>query len=198
MSLNHLLLGVTRDGATGYEIKRAFGEGLRHIWNAELSQIYPALEHLEERGLLTSSKAPGERGAAKRIYKLSLQGAAELSRWLCSDPVLHDERHPFLAQLVLLGGLNEYAQTQKYFSSLEAALLARVQVMECLEEKWRRRDPAYPEVGGATAFHAQMTLEFGLASVRSALDCCRKCMKRLEKRMKRSRVRRKIHEKKRK
>jgi PadR family transcriptional regulator AphA len=197
MSLNHLLLGVTRDGATGYEIKRAFEEGLRHIWNAELSQIYPALERLEERGLLTSSKAPGERGAAKRVYKLSPQGESELSQWLCSDPVLHDERHPFLVQLVLLGGLNDYAQTLKYFSALEAALRARVQVMEYLEEKWRRHDPSYPEVGGAAEFHAQMTLEFGLSSARSALDCCRKCVKRVEKRMKRSKVRRKIHGQKR-
>ncbi len=184
MSLNHLLLGVTREGVTGYEIKRAFEEGLRHIWNAELSQIYPALERLEDRGLLTSARAPGERGSAKRVYRLSPGGQAELERWLCSDPVLHDERHPFLVQLALLGGLDDYRQTLKYFSGLEALLRYRLQAMEFLEEKWRRHDPSYPEVGGAAELHMQLTLEFGLASARAGLECCWKCRRRVEMRLK--------------
>jgi DNA-binding PadR family transcriptional regulator len=197
MSLNHLLLGVTRDGVTGYEIKRAFEEGLQHIWNAELSQIYPALQRLEDRGLLTSARAPGARGSARRVYKLSPAGQAELRRWLCSDPVLHDERHPFLVQLALLGGLDDYAQTLQYFSGLESVLRSRLQVMEHLEDKWRRHDPSYPEVGTAAEFHVQLTLGFGLASARASLQCCRECRKRVEKRIKAPEEAQESHERKR-
>ncbi len=183
MSLHHLLLGVTRDGATGYDIKRAFDEGLQHIWDAELSQIYPALQRLEKQGLLTSAKVAGERGAAKRIYRLSPEGENVLRHWLRSDPLLHDERHPFLVQLCLLGDVAELPQTLKYFNALQSVALARLQTMECLEEKWRRADPSYPEVRSARDFHIQMTLEFGLSSTRAMLRCCKSCIKRVRQRL---------------
>ncbi|MYK68861.1 MAG: PadR family transcriptional regulator, partial [Gammaproteobacteria bacterium] len=44
MSLDHILLGLLRDPATGYDLKSAFSERIRHFWSAELSQIYPALK----------------------------------------------------------------------------------------------------------------------------------------------------------
>jgi DNA-binding PadR family transcriptional regulator len=183
MSLNHLLLGFAAESATGYDIKRSFEEGLRHMWNAELSQIYPALQRLEERGLLTSAKTPGERGFAKRAYKLSPEGRKELHRWLRSEPVLHDERHPFLIQLCLLSELDNYSETLKYFAALESILKARLQVMEQLREKWRRHDPAYPEVKSSKDFHLQMTLEFGLTNTQAALKCCQGCAARVKKRI---------------
>lgn len=181
MSLNYLLLGITRDGASGYEIKRAFEEGLQHIWDAELSQIYPALQRLEDRGLLASTRTPGERGSDKRTYKPTAKGTRELHQWLRSDPVLHDERHPFLVQLCLLGDLDDYAESLRYFTSLEAAMRARVQTMEFMEEKWRVHDPLYPEVAAARDFHVQLTLEFGLANARAGLRCCQQCIARIKK-----------------
>ena len=129
MSLNYLLLGITRDGATGYEIKRAFDEGLRHIWDAELSQIYTTLQRMEGSGLLKSTRLPGERGTGRRVYKLTAAGRRELKQWLRSDPVLHDERHPFLVQLCLLGELGDEAETLKYFQALRAAMRARLQAI---------------------------------------------------------------------
>jgi DNA-binding PadR family transcriptional regulator len=183
MSLNYLLLGITRDGASGYEVKRAFEEGLQHIWDAELSQIYPALQRLEDRGLLASSRKPGERGSDKRIYKPTAKGSRELHQWLRSDPILHDERHPFLVQLCLLGDLEDYSETLKYFTSLEAVMRARVQAMEFMEEKWRTHDPLYPEVAAARDFHVQLTLEFGLANARAGLRCCQHCIARIKRRI---------------
>ncbi len=183
MSLQHLLLGLTRDGATGYDIKRTFEEGLRHIWDAELSQIYPALQKLETRGLLASAMVAGARGAAKRVYTLTPDGETELNNWLRSDPVLHDERHPFLVQLCLLGELGELEQTLKFFLELESLSLTRLQIMEHFDEKWRRDDPHYPDLQNARDFHAQLTLEFGLFSAKSMLKCCRSCIERVRLRL---------------
>ena len=50
MSLDHILLGLLREPATGYDLGNAFSENVRHFWSAELSQIYPALKRLEQRG----------------------------------------------------------------------------------------------------------------------------------------------------
>ena len=40
MSLDHILLGLLREPATGYDLGNAFSENVRHFWSAELSQIY--------------------------------------------------------------------------------------------------------------------------------------------------------------
>jgi DNA-binding PadR family transcriptional regulator len=195
VSLNYLLLGITRDGATGYEIKRAFDEGLRHIWDAELSQIYTTLQRMEGSGLLKSTRLPGERGTGRRVYKLTAAGRRELKQWLRSDPVLHDERHPFLVQLCLLGELGDEAETLKYFQALRAAMRARLQAMEAIGEKWRRHDPSYPHVAASKDFHMQLTLGFGLANARAGIECCERSIIRVRARIAAATVRKGRNEK---
>jgi DNA-binding PadR family transcriptional regulator len=174
---------MARDGATGFAMKQAFERGFRHIWDAELSQIYPALQRMEKQGLLSSAVTPGERGSS-RVYNLTKAGEQQLSDWLRTDPVLHDERHPFLVQLCLLGDLADYQETMRYLLSLRTSLRTRLQTFEQLEEEWRRHDPSYPELAGSQNFHIQMTLEFGLANARAALDTCERCIERLQRRLK--------------
>ena len=50
MSLEHILLGMQREPSTGYELGKKFSEGARHFWFAELSQIYPTLKRMRDRG----------------------------------------------------------------------------------------------------------------------------------------------------
>src|SRR3989442_212646 len=53
MSLKHALLGFINYGPmTGYELKKFFNTSVAHFWNAELSQIYPALKAMESDGLV--------------------------------------------------------------------------------------------------------------------------------------------------
>ena len=184
MSLNYLLLGMARDGATGFAMKQAFEQGFRHIWDAELSQIYPALQRMKKQGWLSCAVSPGARGSS-RVYTLTKVGEQQLSDWLRTDPVLHDERHPFLVQLCLLGDLADYEETMGYLQSLRTLLRTRLQTFEQLEEEWHRHDPGYPEPAGSQEFHIQMTLEFGLATARAALDTCERCIERIERRLKR-------------
>src|ERR1700740_1459020 len=52
VSLEHILLGLLRQPASGYDLKAVLDHGIGHFWGAELSQIYPSLRRLEKRGLL--------------------------------------------------------------------------------------------------------------------------------------------------
>ena len=61
MSLDHILLGLLREPATGYDLGNAFSENVRHFWSAELSQIYPTLKRLEQRGMLRSAASSRRR-----------------------------------------------------------------------------------------------------------------------------------------
>ena len=84
--------------ASGYDIKRGFREGARHFWSAELSQIYPALKALENRGWLTSRLEPPAKGPPRHVYRRTAQGRAELIRWLGEGPQMGSERFAYLGQ----------------------------------------------------------------------------------------------------
>lgn len=77
MSLEHILLGLLREPATGYDIKNAFSASVRHFWSAELSQIYPTLKRLEQRRMLRSRLEPSPKGPNRRVYTLTEEGRAD-------------------------------------------------------------------------------------------------------------------------
>ena len=54
MSLPHILLGMLREPATGYDLGKRFKQSLAHFWHADLAQIYPTLKKLEQQGFLKS------------------------------------------------------------------------------------------------------------------------------------------------
>ena len=92
MSLEHILLGLLRTPATGYELKSTFENSIRHFWSARLSQIYPTLDKMERRAWLSSKKESSDKGPARRVYEVTPEGRAELGRWLQSGPVIGVER----------------------------------------------------------------------------------------------------------
>src|SRR5437588_510550 len=76
MGLDNILLGLLRQPASGYDLKRVFDEGIGHFWAAELSQIYPALKRLEKRRLLRARKVDSKRGPGKYVYQTTAAGQA--------------------------------------------------------------------------------------------------------------------------
>jgi DNA-binding PadR family transcriptional regulator len=100
MSLKHALLGfLNYGGMTGYDLKQCFDQSIQHFWNANLSQIYPALSQLEEDGLLTMKVEYQEDRPNRKVYHITEAGREELRRWLREPmaPQLH--RHPFLIKV---------------------------------------------------------------------------------------------------
>ena len=66
LSLPHILLGLLREPASGYDLKAEFEKMIRHYWSAELSQIYPTLKRMEGQGWLASATEPSDRGPDRR------------------------------------------------------------------------------------------------------------------------------------
>ena len=52
-TLKYAILGLLmQSSVTGYDISKAFGDGLGSFWSAKHSQIYPELKRLTEEGLI--------------------------------------------------------------------------------------------------------------------------------------------------
>jgi len=76
--LGHLL---RRGPCTPYAVRRSFQLSPSSHWSGSAGAVYPALERLEERGLVRSVHAP--RGGRKAWrYALTARGRARFNTWL--------------------------------------------------------------------------------------------------------------------
>ena len=125
MSLKHILLGLLRQPASGYDLKRQFDGTAAYFWHAELSQIYPTLKALKEEGLLESEAKPSDRGPERRVYRTTAAGRRVLREWLKKEPALGWPRLEYVAQLFFLGELEDPSATRAFVEQLRDGLVSR-------------------------------------------------------------------------
>jgi PadR family transcriptional regulator AphA len=172
MSLDHILLGLLREPASGYDLKKLFDERISHIWRAELSQIYPTLKRLEQRGLINSRAAAARRGSGRRVYALTPTGREELHAWLAGPPQFADERMAWLAQLFLMGELNDLGQTLRFLRLVRARFAGKVAALGAIERAWAAADPRYPAALPNEELHVHLALRKGLSSLTAHVEWC--------------------------
>src|SRR5271155_6263728 len=132
MSLDHILLGLLREPASGYDLKQVFDERIHYFWAAELSQIYPTLRRLERKGWLRSRHAQAKRGAGRRVYQVTSAGHRVLREWLESEVELGDDRVPYLAKLYLMDELTDLRKTLRYLASLREKFASNLAALEVI------------------------------------------------------------------
>lgn len=79
----YTILGcLTVEPMSGYDVKKFLERSVVHFWSESYGQIYPALKALEEKGLVKGHDEPGEKGRAKRVYRITATGRKALRAWL--------------------------------------------------------------------------------------------------------------------
>lgn len=88
-TLKYAILGlVNRTPLTGYDITKAFNEGLIEFWYAKHSQIYPELKKLTEEGLISFETIIQGEKLEKKLYTITSKGKIALQKWLAKDDPL--------------------------------------------------------------------------------------------------------------
>jgi DNA-binding PadR family transcriptional regulator len=88
-TLKYAILGlVNRSPLTGYDITKAFNEGLIEFWYAKHSQIYPELKKLTEEGLISYEVVIQGEKLEKKLYSITEKGRLSLQNWLKKDDPL--------------------------------------------------------------------------------------------------------------
>ena len=188
MSLRHILLGLLGEPHSGYDIKKQFEQSLRNFWRAELSQIYPLLQKMEDEGLVTSKEGASEIGPRKRIYKRAGKGSNELKAWLNEGPVVGTERIGYLAQVYFLADLKDDDKAIAYMEELRDYMLEWLSLLEGREQDWSSNDPRYPDGLPDLDFYPQLTLDFGIRKVRANYEWCEDCIRRMHARRNQARA----------
>lgn len=95
MSLRHAVLAALLGSeAAGYQLVKAFDVSVANFWAASPQQIYAELPKMEDRGLISGREVVQTNRPNKRVYTLTDDGRAELSRFIAapSKPsVIRDE-----------------------------------------------------------------------------------------------------------
>lgn len=180
MALDHILLGLLREPASGYDLKRTFDDGVGHFWPASLSQIYPTLKRLEKRGLLDRRTEPSERGPDRRVYSLTDDGRRALEKWLSSGPEVATERFGYLAQLFLMDALGDEEATLEFMHDLRDHLASWHSELEGVQREIDEHGSwvEFP----STEFHRYASLRMGVMSLRAKVAWCEETIERLEAR----------------
>lgn len=176
MSLDHILLGMLHKPASGYDLKQEFERSVRHFWFAELSQIYPALKRLEDRGLLQSTVVPSSRGPERRVFETTEDGTKALEGWLRDEPIIPQDRLAYLAQLFFMGELEDLSETEGFMERLRGMMATRLAILQAIEAEWMGAigvvGDGLIEIEDDRVFHMYTTLRMGIHSLRSRVEWC--------------------------
>ena len=183
MSLDHILLGLLRDPATGYALKSAFSERIQHFWSAELSQIYPSLKRLERRRMLRRRVEPSPKGPNRKVYSLTETGREELLRWLRGGPSVGTERFAYLAQLYFMDATGDLSETRAFMTELRDHLARWLAELESVERDVITAHGDAPERYSDAGFHRFATLRMGIHSIGSKVAWCDETLAAIDRRM---------------
>lgn len=182
MSLKHILLGLLHEPASGYDVKKKFDRSLRNFWRAELSQIYPQLQKLQQAGLLTSREVASDRGPSRVEYRVTPAGRDELRDWVANGPTVGTERIPYLAQMYFLAELGDADAAYSFVKRLHNYASAWLASLKAIEAGWATDDPRYPDDLPDADFYPQLTLDFGIRRVSATVEWCEDTLRRIDAR----------------
>lgn len=181
MSLDHILLGLLREPASGYDLKRQFQATVANFWPARLSQIYPTLKRLERKGHLRSRREPSEKGPPRRVYSLTRSGRSELRRWLRRGPQRGTERFGYLGQLAFLDELHDPAATEAFVCTLRGQMAEWLERLRAIEREIEQKCGAWEEVD-EEMFHGWIALRAGIHTVEARVRWLDETLERLRAR----------------
>jgi PadR family transcriptional regulator AphA len=178
MSLKHAILGFLSIGPlSGYELKKAFDNSVRHFWPAHQSQIYRTLSQLTDEGLVDKEVIERENRLDVKVYHITEPGQAELREWLQTPLPVQDSHEPYLIQLFFGSILNdtemlENMRHQREF--VQARLAAYGEMYTDWLGLYQKRDDKQ------AVFYALLTLEYGIAANADFLRWLDTAIKRIE------------------
>jgi PadR family transcriptional regulator, regulatory protein AphA len=161
--LGHAILQLlTRNAASGYDLKKRFFSSVGHGWHAYDTQIYRELKALEAGGFVTGRVVQGRSGPQRRLYTITDAGRDSLTAWLTSELDLKKFKDEFAlrvwtADLFPDGAFEAYLATarEQWQESLDHQRMS----LKVLEEEYGAPDGWSP----AEVFGRQLAIDHTIA-----------------------------------
>jgi PadR family transcriptional regulator, regulatory protein AphA len=180
MSLKHAILGfLSFNPLSGYDLKKAFDQSVRHFWPANQSQIYRTLAELDEEGFVEKEVIPREERLDMKVYSITDTGREELRRWLSTPLPPQDYREPALIQVYFGGKLTDEELIRLLNHGIQS-LEERLAIYESIYEMNQEAIHTVEDLRASVLMVS--TLEYGILSNRAALDWLKSVVERVRSR----------------
>ncbi|MBP2653473.1 MAG: hypothetical protein H6Q73_1042 [Firmicutes bacterium] len=181
MSLKYILLGFLNiKNMTGYELKHFFDDSVNNFWNANLSQIYPTLNEMKEKGYLEMDIQINDNSPNSKIYRITEKGQMVLTEWMEQSTPLPQIKKLFLAKL-LIG-----AKFKKSFivRQLEEQLALHESMLEALKEKLKNppkniTDNTDNKEARKHEFFRQLIIDAGIKEEIASIEWCKETIDKI-------------------
>jgi DNA-binding PadR family transcriptional regulator len=176
-----LLSLLAREPLSGYDLAQRLDDNVGFFWHAQHSQIYPELQRLATRGLISGKTVKQSDRPHKKIYSLTERGKKTLAEWVTSPfdaPPLRDEL-TLRAWSLWVADSSRAAALFRAEETRHRKRLAEYRAFEKqIEAGWQAQldDPSTPE------FATWATLLRGLGYEKEYAEWCRRLADLLERR----------------
>lgn len=149
---------------TGYGLRKAIAGSVGHFWQESYGQLYPTLRRLVDEGLVVAQATRGGPGRGGAVYHVTRAGRAALAAWLALPPVLEPARNEILLKVFFAGAVPPEVTARNLEGVAEAVRRQRSQ-LEAIAAHMDAVPAKHPD-----APYWRLTLEYGLESIRGALE----------------------------
>jgi PadR family transcriptional regulator, regulatory protein AphA len=124
-SLGYALLGLLQKPSSGYDLRKVFSSTSMKSFSDSPGAIYPALNRLEQRGLIRGKVEAGSGLRRRQLFRLTPKGLSELKKWI-TRPITREDLHWAQPEILLRFAFAHTAvgpaAAIRFLKSLEAAL----------------------------------------------------------------------------
>jgi DNA-binding PadR family transcriptional regulator len=173
-----LLTLLAREPLSGYDLARYMKRPVGFFWQAQHSQIYPELAHLEDQGYVLHEVITQEDRPQKKLYRLTEAGRTILKAWITQPPAPPPERNELLlkAYTIWLADRNQAIEMFRKQLAFHADRLTLYGQIQATIEQQSAGRPAVNE----PLFGDYATVRMGVAYEREYVDWCRWMVEQLE------------------
>jgi DNA-binding PadR family transcriptional regulator len=127
-----LALILRRQPISGYQIGRAFEGSPIHTLNTSKGKLYPLLQRLHQRGLLSADTVESDRRRTQ-LYKCTEAGHAALKDWALAIRPEHDLLHDPLRKKLQAFDLLTPEEQERWVDEARARLRTRLVEVDAFE-----------------------------------------------------------------
>jgi DNA-binding PadR family transcriptional regulator len=173
-----LLALLARNSLSGYDLAQHMKRPIGFFWQAQLSQIYPELAHLEEQGYVLHQVIVQEDRPSRKVYTITDAGGAALRAWAVQPPLPTLDRNELLLKTYTIwladpeSALALFREREQFYAE-RLALFEQIQSNIESETAGRPR-PTEPRFGDYA------TVRMGVAYEREYVKWCRWVIEQFE------------------
>ncbi|HHQ14544.1 MAG TPA: PadR family transcriptional regulator [Chromatiales bacterium] len=161
MDVKTLCLGLlTRQPASGYDLKKEFESLFKHFFPAGYGSIYPALADLHARGLVECEQIPQSGKPDRKLYRITEQGRSVFADALHHSTPQHKLRSEFLATMYFADQM-EPERLRELLQQRIDDLSRAVEHLDRIQRSWEADTPRGARfVAGFGSTIAEAALEY--------------------------------------